>query len=244
MIPRLLNFMWLTLSMKVEQKECSETSAHNIKTLGNCPNERIHYSEYGEILVSRICNFINLGNSPIIRKYISVKLGRCNRINFNIKGNFVGRVAQSVWQLAMGWTVRGSDPGGGEIFRTYPDRPWGPPSLLYNGYRFFPGGKERPGRDADPSPPSSAVGHERVELHLYFPYGPYGVYRASVPVQWCTLVIKGNFSTKIVITEKLLFCNFRLIVTFICVEDICTLNRNAYSKLEVGQKWKKTVTGM
>ena len=29
--------------------------------------------------------------------------------------------------------------------------------LLYNGYRVFPGGKERPGRDADPSPPSSAV---------------------------------------------------------------------------------------
>jgi len=39
-----------------------------------------------------------------------------------------------------------------------PDRPWGPPSLLYNGYRVFPGGKERPGRDADLSPPSSAVG--------------------------------------------------------------------------------------
>jgi hypothetical protein len=50
----------------------------------------------------------------------------------------------------------------GEIFRTCPDRPWGPPSLLYNGYRVFPEGKERPGRDADPSPPSS----ERVELNL------------------------------------------------------------------------------
>ena len=47
--------------------------------------------------------------------------------------------------------------GGGEIFRTCPDRPWGPPSLLYNGYRVFPGGKERPGRNADPSAPSSAV---------------------------------------------------------------------------------------
>jgi hypothetical protein len=27
----------------------------------------------------------------------------------------------------------------GEIFRTCPDRPWSPPSLLYNGYRVFPG---------------------------------------------------------------------------------------------------------
>jgi hypothetical protein len=47
-------------------------------------------------------------------------------------------------------------PVGGKILRTRPDRPWGPPSPLYNGYRVFTGGKERPGRDADPSPPSSA----------------------------------------------------------------------------------------
>jgi len=75
----------------------------------------------------------------------------------------------------------------GEIFRTCPDRPWGPPILLYNGYRIFPGGKELPERDADPSPPSSTIGHERVELYLYSPYGPYGLYGASVPVQRCTL---------------------------------------------------------
>ena len=41
----------------------------------------------------------------------------------------------------------------GEIFHTCLDRPWGPPSLLYNGYRVFLGGKERPGREADPSIP-------------------------------------------------------------------------------------------
>jgi len=43
------------------------------------------------------------------------------------------------------------------------------------------------GRDADPSPPSSAAGHEKVELYLYSSYGPYGLYRASVPVLGCTL---------------------------------------------------------
>ena len=42
--------------------------------------------------------------------------------------------------------------------RNFLSRPaLGPPSLLYNGYRVFPRGKERPGRDADPSLPSSAV---------------------------------------------------------------------------------------
>jgi len=29
----------------------------------------------------------------------------------------------------------------GEIFRTRPDRLWGRPNLLYNGYRVFPGSK-------------------------------------------------------------------------------------------------------
>ena len=29
----------------------------------------------------------------------------------------------------------------------------------------------------------SCRGHESVELYLYSPYGPYGLYRASVPVQ-------------------------------------------------------------
>ena len=50
----------------------------------------------------------------------------------------------------------GSNPGGGEIFPR-PERPWGPPSLLQNGYRVLPGGKVRPGRAADHSPPSSAA---------------------------------------------------------------------------------------
>jgi hypothetical protein len=40
----------------------------------------------------------------------------------------------------------------GGIFRTCPDRPWGPPILLYSGYQVSPRSKERPGPDADPSP--------------------------------------------------------------------------------------------
>jgi hypothetical protein len=43
----------------------------------------------------------------------------------------------------------------GEIFCTRPDRPWGPPSFLYNGHRIFPGVK-RPRRGADHPPPPSA----------------------------------------------------------------------------------------
>ena len=65
----------------------------------------------------------------------------------------------SVVSIATGYGLdgSGSNPGGGKIFRTCPDQPWGPPSLLYNGSWVFPGGKERPGRNTDPSPPSSAM---------------------------------------------------------------------------------------
>jgi hypothetical protein len=94
------------------------------------------------MFILRVSQFPGLVYSSIFRP-----ISTCN----------LGRVAQSVYRLATGWTVRGSNPGGGEIFRTCPDRPWGPPSLLYNEYRVFPGGKLRPGRAADHSPASSAV---------------------------------------------------------------------------------------
>ena len=42
-------------------------------------------------------------------------------------------------------------------------------SFQHNGYRVFPGGKLRPGRDANPSPPSSTEVKNRVELYLYSP---------------------------------------------------------------------------
>jgi hypothetical protein len=58
--------------------------------------------------------------------------------------------------LATGYGLDGPviDSRWGEIFRTRPARTWGPPNLLYNGYRVFPGVK-RPGRVADHPPPSS-----------------------------------------------------------------------------------------
>ena len=77
--------------------------------------------------------------------------------------------AQSVQQLSTGWTVWRSNPGGGEIFRTRPDRSWGPPSLLHNVYRLSYPGVQRLGRGFDhPTPPTVDV-KERVQLDLYSP---------------------------------------------------------------------------
>ena len=82
-------------------------------------------------------------------------------------------IAQSVWRLATDWTVRGSNTGRDEIFRTCPDRRWGS-SNLHTGYHFCFPGVERTGCDINhPPPPFSAEVKERVELYLYFPSGTF-----------------------------------------------------------------------
>ena len=50
-------------------------------------------------------------------------------------------VAQSVERLSYALDGPGIESLWSEIFRTPPDRPWGPLSLLYKGYRVFLGGK-------------------------------------------------------------------------------------------------------
>jgi hypothetical protein len=68
--------------------------------------------------------------------------------------------------LAMGWTVRGLNSDGTEIFHTHSDWSWGSPSLLYSGYHVFRVGKV-PGAWCRSPTPSSTEVKERVEVHLY-----------------------------------------------------------------------------
>jgi hypothetical protein len=90
--------------------------------------------------------------------------------------------------LAMGWTVRGSNPGGGEIFRTCSDQPWGPPRLLYNGYWVFPRVKEQLGCDADPSPPSSAMVMKEQNYTSTPPTGHMACTEPQCLYKGCTLL--------------------------------------------------------
>ena len=61
-----------------------------------------------------------------------------------------GGTVETLWArdssvgIATGYGLDGPGMGsrwGGEIFRSRSDRPLGPPSLQYNGYRVFPGVK-------------------------------------------------------------------------------------------------------
>jgi hypothetical protein len=113
---------------------------------------------------------------------------------------------------------------GGEIFRTCPDRPWGPPSLLYNRYRVFSGGKERPGRDADPSPLLVPLVMKEYSYTSTPPMGrtactePQCLYKIDIYLHvmyffslcLCILIVMFMYYCYV------LFCIFCFIVLFVC----------------------------
>ena len=78
---------------------------------------------------------------------------------------------------------------GGEIFRIRPDRPWGPPSLLYNGYCVSFSEVKRPGRGVAHPHSCSAEVKEREQLYLYTPSGP----------SWLVIGVKFSFIIIIII---------------------------------------------
>jgi hypothetical protein len=83
-------------------------------------------------------------------------------------------LTSDVLRLATGWTVRGSNPGGGDNVYNLPRPALGPtqppiqwiPSL-------FPRVKQ-PGRGSDHPPAYRAEVNERVQLYLYSSFGLHG----------------------------------------------------------------------
>jgi hypothetical protein len=66
----------------------------------------------------------------------------------------------------------GIDSRCGDIFRICPDRPWDPPSLMYNGYRVSFLDVKWQGRSDDYQPPSCVEVKGRVQIYICFPSEP------------------------------------------------------------------------
>jgi hypothetical protein len=85
---------------------------------------------------------------------------------------FVGRNSSVGTATRYGPDGPGIESSLGDIFLIRPDWPWGPPSLLYSGYRVSFPGLKHPVHFFNYSPPSSAEVKERVELYHYSLSGP------------------------------------------------------------------------
>ena len=102
----------------------------------------------------RIVTVLTINTLCRIWRSLSAMLGRDGSVSIAIRYGLDGPGIESQLEV--------------EIFRTRPDRPCGPRSLIYSGYRIFPGGKEA-GAWRWPPTPSTAEVKERVELYLYSP---------------------------------------------------------------------------
>jgi hypothetical protein len=78
-------------------------------------------------------------------------LSHSSRLSTSIGADFLSRGKSELYHSSSSRGARDSDslragrsgdqiPVGGELFRTRPDLPWGPPRLPYSAYRVFPGG--------------------------------------------------------------------------------------------------------
>jgi hypothetical protein len=114
-----------------------------IRVIGQCSTKFVVYSLMMILLVSKHVGVIK---EDLLFQWLHITL-----------------LDQSVSRLSTGWTVRGMNPGGSEIFCTRPDGPWNPPSFLYNGYW---------GVALTTNSPSSAEFKERIELYFYSFSGP------------------------------------------------------------------------
>jgi len=82
----------------------------------------------------------------------------------------------------------GSNPGGDEILRP-PRLALGPTQSPVQGYRVYPGGKVRPGRAADHSPPSSAAVMEELSCTSTHPLGHTGPVTGSLYLFSCLMCL-------------------------------------------------------
>jgi hypothetical protein len=107
---------------------------------------------------------------------VSKKQDTNNLYNYSCKSGLGSSVG-----IATGYGLEG--PGiefqWGRNFPHLSRPPLGPPSLLYNGYRVFPRGSKRPGRDADLSPLLVSRSENRVEPKRILSLRAFVVFKKS-----------------------------------------------------------------
>jgi hypothetical protein len=137
-------------TLKTEQMVCPETSVQNGQhMMFKSPEERRHL-HCGGSLKSCSRNTSNLdghktGYQGVLRRVRDIVHETYIHFGPHRRQNLLMFHRSKICLQERKRKYRLDGPGiesrWGEIFVTRPDRPWAPPSLLYNGYRVIPGGK-------------------------------------------------------------------------------------------------------
>jgi hypothetical protein len=114
---------------------------HRLMTQAQCPCQGWPLTLFRPLLqtMSSSCARFKISIAMVLRIHVfiirlSISYSAYPRIAVLNPFWLFSRLTAEDKRPATGRTVRGSNPGGGEIFCTSPGRPWGPPSLLCNGY--------------------------------------------------------------------------------------------------------------
>jgi hypothetical protein len=83
----------------------------------------------------------------------------------------VGRIAQSVWRLATGWKVQGSNPSGARFSAPVQTGPGAHPASCTTSTGSFPGVESGWDVTLTPHPLLEPKSKNRVEQYLYSPEG-------------------------------------------------------------------------
>ena len=124
----------------VERRRITDSGENKDFGVEGNDTARCSSAETCRFFVRTLCLLLRGRGSSELLASIPARSKVCIQISLRAPYTVWTGIARSVLRLATGWTVRGSNSGEGDIFRTRPDRPWGPSSLLRRGYRFIPGG--------------------------------------------------------------------------------------------------------
>ena len=169
-------------------------TATSLDTIHNCGRTAQLKAAFGkEFILGTVCNktqflcevYIHVYNNRDIEMFGRVALEFLNyplvfylhaaSVLFRTQGRYLKElwagIPQSVQRLATGWTVRGSNPGGGARFSAPLQTVPGAHPASYTMVTASLPGVKRSGRGVDNPPPSSAEVKERVELYIFYSSG-------------------------------------------------------------------------
>jgi hypothetical protein len=158
--------------VRMKSRQCSSVQEFSYSCWGSSTLPHLHNQFRQQVFIGRllstgiwhrvgtICCLPKLETKAEVFSYISVNFRRtrCPQVGLDSVVRTATRYGLDGPGIEYRWAA--------EISRARPDRPWGTPRLLYNGYCLsFPGVKQ-PGHGVDHPPPSNAEVRERLELYF------------------------------------------------------------------------------